>query len=126
MASATDTAQTIVKAVDRITDQVPPLKQLKLVVGLDLMGRGDVQRYRVELPGPKVTKDLATDAKVRVEAVRATFNELAEKGTIPAWKRALKDGDVRVTGPSQVLQLIERVVERTSARSGGGGHGRGE
>ena len=30
--------------------------------------------YRVELPGPKVTKDIATDAKVRLEIPRAKFD----------------------------------------------------
>ncbi|MEA2144778.1 MAG: hypothetical protein QOG59_365, partial [Solirubrobacteraceae bacterium] len=44
--------------------------------GLELRGRGDVQLYRVELPGPKVTKDIASDAKVRLEVQRARFNEL--------------------------------------------------
>jgi hypothetical protein len=59
---------------------VPALQPLKLVAGLELRGGRDLQMYRVELPGPKVTKDIATDAKVRLEIQRSKFNELATKG----------------------------------------------
>ena len=47
---------------------MPALKTLKLVTGLELRGRGhDIQMYRIEMPGPKVTKDIAADAKVRLK-----------------------------------------------------------
>ena len=64
--------------------QVPALTKLKLVVELELRGRGDIQLFRVEVPGPKVTKDIASDAKVRLSVPRADFNELparARSGT---------------------------------------------
>jgi len=87
------------------------------VVGLELRGRGDVQLYRVELPGPKVTKAIAPDAKVRLEIQRARFNELATKGHIRDWREAFEHGDAKATGIEQVIKLITNVVERQEERS---------
>ena len=117
MSSASDTAKQVEQAVARVLDEVPTLKQLKLVVGVDLMGRGDVQIYRVQLPGPVVTKDIASDAPVRLQIVRAKFNELAANGDVAGWRRAFKTGDAKASGPKQHLQLIERVVTRTAGRA---------
>jgi hypothetical protein len=96
---------------------VPALQPLKLVAGLELRGRGDIQMYRVELPGPKVTKDIASDAKLTVEIPRARFNELAEKGHIPEWRQAFEKGEAKVTGIEQVIKLIANVVERQEERA---------
>jgi hypothetical protein len=98
-------------------DEVPALQQLKLVVGLELRGRGDVQLYRVELPGPKVAKDIAADAKVRISIPRSHFNELAVKGRIRDWREAFEKGDAKATGIDQVLKLIVHVVERQEERT---------
>lgn len=98
-------------------DEVPALAPLKLVFGLELRGRGDVQMYRVELPGPKVTKDMASDARVRVEVVRARFNELAEKGDLRSWRRAFEKGEAKATGVEQIIKLIVNVAERQDERS---------
>jgi hypothetical protein len=73
--------------------------------------------YRVELPGPKVTKDIATDAKVRLEIPRAKFNDLATKGQISDWRAAFEHGDAKVTGIEQVIKLIANVVERQEERT---------
>ena len=83
MSSATDTKELIEGVIERFLEDVPALKPLKLVVGLELRGRGDTQLYRVELPGPKITKDIAADAKVRVEMARAFFNEMAKDAKVP-------------------------------------------
>jgi hypothetical protein len=96
---------------------VPALQQLKLVAGLELRGRGDVQMYRVELPGPKVTKDIAADAKVNVSISRSHFNDLATKGHIRDWREAFAHGDAKATGIDQVMKLIVNVVERQEERS---------
>jgi hypothetical protein len=96
---------------------VPALQTLKLVVGLELRGRGDVQQYRVELPGPKVSKDIASDAKVRIEVQRARFNELATKGYVRDWRDAFEHGDAKATGIEQVMKLIVNVVDRQDERS---------
>lgn len=96
---------------------MPALQPLKLVVGLEMRGGRDVQLYRVELPGPKVTKDIAADAKVTIEIPRATFNELATKGHIRDWRGAFEHGDAKATGIEQVMKLIVSVVERQEERS---------
>jgi hypothetical protein len=96
---------------------VPALKQLKLVTGLELRARGDVQMYRIEMPGPKVSKDIAADAKVRVSLPRSNFNELATKGRVKDWRDAFVHGDAQATGIEQVLKLIVQVVERQEERA---------
>ena len=96
---------------------MPALQPLKLVAGLELRGRGDIQQYRVELPGPKVTKGIAPDAKVTLEIPRSHFNELATKGHIKDWRAAFEHGDAKATGIDQVLRLIVQVVERQEERS---------
>jgi hypothetical protein len=103
--------------VRRFLEQVPALQPLKLVVGLELRGRGDVQLYRVELPGPVVTKDIASDAKVRLEIQRARFNELAVEGTVKQWRETFQHGEAKATGVEQILRLITQVVERQEERS---------
>lgn len=116
MSSASDTAKLIEDAVRRIQDEVPALQPLKLVFGLELHGRGDTQHYRVELPGPKATKDAGSDAKVRVEVPRAFFNVMAKDGKIADWREAFTYGQAKASGPTQILQLIERVVDKQEER----------
>lgn len=96
---------------------MPALQPLKLVAGLELRGRGDVQLYRVELPGPVVTKDIAADATVRLSVPRANFNELATKGHVRDWEEAFAHGEAKATGIEQVLKLIQNVVARQQERS---------
>jgi hypothetical protein len=117
VSSPSDTKTLIETAVTRFLAEVPALQPLKLVAGLELRGRGDIQMYRVELPGPKVTKDIAADAKVRVEVPRSHFNELATKGHVRDWREAFEKGDAKATGIEQVLKLITNVVERQEERS---------
>jgi hypothetical protein len=96
---------------------VPALQPLKLVAGLELYGRGDVQLYRVELPGPKVSKAIPDDAKVTISIPRASFNTLATRGHVRDWRSAFERGDAKATGIDQVLKLIVNVVERQEERS---------
>jgi hypothetical protein len=113
---ASDTKTLIETAVTRFLEEVPALQPLKLVAGLELRGRGDIQMYRVELPGPKVSKDIAADAKVTVEVPRARFNDLATKGHIKDWRDAFEKGEAKATGIDQVMRLIVQVVERQEER----------
>ncbi len=103
--------------MNRFLEEVPALQPLKIVAGLELRGGRDVQIYRVELPGPKVTKDIPSDAKVTLHVNRAQFNELATKGHIKDWRAAFEHGDVKATGIDQVLKLIVNVVERQEERT---------
>lgn len=97
--------------------EVPALAPLRLVVGLELRGRGDIQLYRVELPGPRVSKDIASDAKVRLEVTRSHFNELAADGRVKHWRAAFEHGDAKATGVDQILRLIAQVVEKQEERA---------
>jgi hypothetical protein len=112
-----DTKTLIETAVKRFLEEVPALQPLKLVAGLELRARGDPQLYRVELPGPKVTKDIAADAKVRIELPRARFNDLAVKGHVKDWREAFAKGEAKATGIEQVMKLIVNVVERQEERA---------
>ncbi|HWF53668.1 MAG TPA: hypothetical protein VG223_03535 [Solirubrobacteraceae bacterium] len=117
MASPSDTKALIETAVNRFLEEVPALQPLKLVAGLELRGGRDIQLYRVELPGPKVSKTIASDAKVTLQVNRAEFNELATKGHIRDWRAAFEHGDAKATGIDQVLRLIVQVVEKQEERS---------
>ena len=111
------TKELIETAVTRFQAEVPALAKLKLIFGLELKARHDVQLYRVELPGPKVTKDFAQDERVLVEIDRAQFNQLAEKGTLKSYRRAVETGHIKAAGDSNVLKLIAQVVGRQEERA---------
>jgi hypothetical protein len=93
------------------------LAGLRIIAGLELHGRGDVQLYRVEMPGPQVVKAIPSDAKVTLEIRRERFNELAAKGHLADWRAAFEHGDARATGIDQYLKLIIKVVEAQEERS---------
>lgn len=82
-----------------------------------MRAKGDVQHYRVEMPGPKVTKEVAADARVRLDVPRVFFNELAKDGRVADWREAFTYGQAKASGPTQILQLIERVVDRHEERA---------
>jgi hypothetical protein len=96
---------------------VPALAPLQLVAGLELRGRGDTQLYRVQLPGPRISKDIAADAKVRLSVPRPQFNVLATKGHVRDWREAFERGEVKASGVEQILKLIVNVVERQEGRA---------
>jgi hypothetical protein len=115
--SAGDTRTLIRQVVERLGEEVPALKQLKLVIRLELRARGgDVPIWRVELPGPQVARDPAGDARVDVSVARSHFNELAADGRLAHWVEAYERGQVRVTGDSAVIKLLGNVIERQMAR----------
>jgi hypothetical protein len=119
MATA-DTKAQIEAAIVGFQKQVPALARLKLVFELELRGRGDIQLFRVEVPGPRITRDIASDAKVRLSLPRTEFNELAKDGSIRHWREAFETGHVKASGPPEILRLIQSVVlkqeERTRSR----------
>ena len=113
MASTPDLIKT---AVERFQAEVPALQKLKLVFGLELKAKHDIQLYRVEVPGPKITKDLAQDERVLVEIDRPQFNELAEKGTVEELPQGLRDrphqGDRRLQREKLIAQVVEKQEQR--------------
>ena len=116
--SAADTKTLIRHAVERLGDEVPALKQIKLVIRLELRARGggDVPIWRVELPGPDVTRDPAGDARIDVSVARSHFNELADDGRLTHWVEAYEHGHVRVSGEPAVTKLLGNVIQRQLAR----------
>jgi hypothetical protein len=115
---AEDATTLIERAVRRFLDEVPALKPMSLVVGVDLHGRGDTQQFRVELPEVSVRRDIAADARVRVEMRRDVFNDLVSHGAkIPQWREAFDHGRVKATGVDQYMKLIVNVVERQEERN---------
>ena len=115
--SAGDTKALIRRAVERLGEEVPALKQLKLVIRLELRARGtDVPIWRVELPGPKVDRDPAADARIDVAMPRSHFNELAADGRLGQWVDAYEHGHVRVSGDPAVTKLLGNVIQRQMAR----------
>jgi hypothetical protein len=112
-----DTKTLVETAVKRFLEDVPALQNLKVVAGLELRGRGDVQLYRVEMPGPKVTKDVAADARVRLSVARSHFNELATDGRVRHWREAFEHGHAKAEGSPEILKLIANVVERQEERA---------
>ena len=115
--SSGDTRSLIQQAVERFCAEVPALKQLKLVIRLELRSHGDVPIWRVEVPGPKITKDPAGDARIDVSVSRPHFNELAKDGRLKDWVEAYDHGHVKVTGEGAVVKLIGNVIERQLSRT---------
>ena len=111
------TAGLVEQALRRFQEEVPALAKLKLVFELELRGRGDVQMFRVELPGPKITKGVANDARATVEITRSHFNELAAEGNVRQYRQAVEQGHIKATGDPNVLKLIAQVVERHEQRT---------
>jgi len=116
--SATDTKALIADAIERLATEVPSLRQLKLVIRLELPSRGgDAPIWRVEVPGPKVDRDPAGDARLDVTVQRQQFNELAREGTLRQWVKAYEQGHVKVTGDSAVVKLLGNVIGRQLVRA---------
>ena len=115
--STADTKALIEEGVRNFQAEVPALAKLKLVIELELRGRGDIQLFRVEVPGPKVTRDIASDAKVRISIPRAQFNDLAREGNLRAWRGGFESGTVKASGPTEILKLIQNVVEKQEERT---------
>jgi hypothetical protein len=103
-------------ATHRFIGEVPALEPIKLVVGVELRGRGDVQQFRLEMPGVKVTKGPAADARLRVDMRREFFNVMAKEGKVADWIEAFTYGQAKASGPAQIMKLISNVVERHQER----------
>ena len=117
--SAGDTRTLIQQAVERFGVEVPALKQLRVVLKLELPARGaDAPVWRVELPGPRISRDPAGDARVDISVPRSHFNELAKDGTLRDWVDAYHRGHVSVSGEAAVVKLVGNVIERQLSRAG--------
>jgi hypothetical protein len=107
----------IATAYRRLTLEAPAFDRLKLVVRLELRGRGDVQVFRVRTPGPEIKKEDPQDARLEVSIPRSHFNELAEEGKLKDWREAYEHGHIKVSGDRQVQRLIGELVNRHDQRA---------
>ena len=110
------TQELIETAIERFQAEVPALAQLKLVFELELRGRGDVQMFRVEVPGPKISKTSTQDARVTVAIPRSEFNRLASEGHVGDYIEAVENGHIRASGDSNIQKLVAQVVQRHEQR----------
>jgi hypothetical protein len=111
-----DARALIETAVKRFVAEVPALAPLKLVVGVELRGRGDVQQFRLQMPEVAVTKGPPDDARINVEMRREFFNVMANEAKVPDWIEAFTYGKAKATGPTQYLRLISNVVDKQHER----------
>jgi len=112
-----DDAKTLIELATRhFLEEVPALEPIKLIIGVELRGRGDTQQFRLEMLGIKVTKGPAADARVRVDMRREFFNVMAREGKVPDWIEAFAYGQAKASGPEQIMKLIVNVVERQQER----------
>lgn len=119
MGATTDVKEQIAAALATVAEEVPALAPLKLVFAVVLRGRGDVQQFRVELPERKITKEVASDARVTIEMPRAFFNVMVSEGArVADWREAFHYGQAKATGVPQILKLVVRVVELQEERNG--------
>ena len=64
------------------------------------------------MPDIEVTKDIAADARVRIEMRREFFNAMVEHGArVADWREAFMHGHAKATGVEQYMRLIVNVVE---------------
>jgi hypothetical protein len=116
--AASDTRSLIREAIERLQAEVPALGRVKLVMRLELRARGgNVPIWRVEVPGPTISRDPAGDARVDISIPRSHFNELATDGRLRDWVDAYDRGHVHVSGDASVVKLLGNVIERQLARS---------
>jgi hypothetical protein len=107
----------IASAYRRFILEIPALDKLKLVIRLELRGRGDVQVFRIRTPGPEVSRAEPEDARLEVALARSQFNELAEDGKIKDWREAYEHGDVKIGGDPDVIKLLGTVISKHEART---------
>jgi hypothetical protein len=113
-----DDAKTLIEAAVRnFLSEVPALAPMKIVVGVDLRGRGDTQQYRVQLPELEVTKDIAADARIRVDMRREFFNAMATEAKVADWIEAFTYGQAKASGVDQYMRLISSVVDKQQERA---------
>ncbi len=109
-------SELIIVAVTRLQQQTPALANLRLAFGLELTAGGltgpaEADRFRVELPGPKVAPGPGEDERLRLSLPRAMFRLLAEEGDLAEFKESLFYGHLQVEGDRRVLRLLGRAID---------------
>ncbi len=113
---AEDAKALIELATRRFIEEVPALAPIKLLVSVELRGRGDVQHFSLQMPEVSVTKGSPAEPHVRVDMRREFFNVMAREGKVADWIEAFTYGQAKASGPEQFLKLIVKVVEAQQER----------
>ena len=105
--------------MQRFQTEVPSLAKLKLVADLELTSGGVTapaasERYRIEVPGPKVCEGEAEDARLKLTIPKSMFALLAEEGSVADWKDAFYYGHLKVVGDARVKRLLGRAIDSTT------------
>ena len=106
----------VARAVKRFQSQVPALAKLKIVIGLELTARGltgdaEPERFRVEVPGPNVTKGPSDDERLLITIPATMFKVLATEGELADWQEALHYRHLQVEGDPRVKRLLGQAIE---------------
>jgi len=117
MPPVASTQELIKTAIERFQAELPALAKLKLTFELELRGRGDVQMFRVQVPGPEISKQADPSARVTVRMPRSQFNELATEGAVRHYREAYESGQIKVSGDPNIQKLIAQVIERHEQRA---------
>jgi hypothetical protein len=109
-------ADQVARAVKRFQGSVPALAKLKIVVGLELTsrgltGEGEPERFRVEVPGPKVTEGAGDDERLLITIPATMFKVLAADGELADWQEALHYRHLQVEGDPRVKRLLGQAIE---------------
>ena len=96
---------------------MPALAKLKLVFELELRGRGDVQIFRVELPGARrsARRWPTTRRSWSRSSARASTSSPTE-GVAKDYREAYEEGQIKVSGDPGIQKLIGQVVVRHEER----------
>lgn len=115
-----DTKTQLEDAGRRFIEAVPALAPLKLSVNVDLQAKGDHQLYRLNFPGPEVTKDSGSQAMIDVLVMRQDFNDIIDprKG-MSEWIEAYDQGKIKISGEGGMIKLVAKVIEKQQRRHGG-------
>ena len=114
--ATSDTKTMIEGAVARLVDEVPALRNLAMVFRLELRERGGPAVWRVETPGPKVSRDprrRAGSGHDRPAGVQHPGREGTPRRT---GSRRTRRASYASTGDQNVIKLIARVIELRRSR----------
>ena len=114
---AGDAKTLIDTAAHRFLDEVPALKPLKLVVGIDLHGAAATCSSSASSAAGRGPKDIGVDARVRIEMRRDFFDLMVEhEAKVADWREAFSRA-ARRHGVEQYMRLIVQVVEKQEERT---------
>ncbi|MGI8727997.1 MAG: hypothetical protein ACR2K6_10030 [Solirubrobacterales bacterium] len=114
---ASNAPELIKTAYGQFVAELPALAKLNLVIRVELHGRGDVQIFRVQTPGPEISKTDPGDARLTIDMPRAVLNEHAS-GTVSGWHKPWDHGEIKVGGDPDIAKLLGTVIAKHEARAG--------